>query len=706
MVTWDLLDQDWDSVTGWNQSGSGISEIDPPGQLHQAPNPSNVIHRIRDIGSLPSTYTAEFRLKIDDFGSSGRWEHDFYDGIHVLQFKIYASSIVLENHAPFAFNTNIGKFYIWRLVIDSVGHHFYVYRNGIYITDLGAGVNWTKADGTLYVSAVNTSMEGHEDYFKIATGLHHFGSSDLASRLTIRQGIESLPAKLIARHSSSLDLNAAFNGQISLNLKAEFIVRNIGTVDLLAEFKIRQWIENLPAEFAARYSTSLDLNATFNGQVSLNLPMKFTVRKPNARDLSAQFKVGQSWRDLKAGFDGQTSVDLSGKFISRHVATARLHGEFMAGQSAVNLYAEFEAGQGSVNLYGKFIVRHAALKDLKAGFDSQASVRLSAEVIIRHSASANLPGKFTVLQWMEDILSRLRIERIYNLKGSAGIAFYWQGADNPPESIVDFIVESPTGFWVAEFYDGPARLRYVFIPWTLFRETGLDGSRPDMTQIDAFTWIVHTNGLRRIDYIHAPIFGNLYAIFEVRQTTSTNLKAGFRIRQSFKNLAAKFEVMVSRVDLIEEQVLAGIQQDVEFTGLDLSTHKFYHLIGDFKNADAVNQVYVYIFFNADETAANYESRYLINGGEQNPATPLLLTVNKDQRGKIDITITIDPDGKLNWGGICNHAQLDQYISSGIHKVVQANLTNIKLTTIRTIGGAPGDGFVAGSVFQLYGYKAS
>jgi len=236
--------------------------------------------------------------------------------------------------------------------------------------------------------------------------------------------------------------------------------------------------------------------------------------------LPAQFFVKQWQEDLPARFDvGQDSVELSGEFDARHETSVDLLGEFSVRQMVY------------VDLHGEFIIK-------------QWQEDLRGEFVIWRKASEDLLGKFTVKQWQEDLRCRFRVENIYDLRGTAGIAFYWQGADNPPESIVDFIVESPTGFWVAEFYDGPASLRYVFIPWTQFRETGLDGTRPDMSRVDGFIWIVHTDGMRLIDYIHAPVFGDLYAFFNVRHTAPRNLKAGFAVRRTATplNLTASFVV--------------------------------------------------------------------------------------------------------------------------------------------------------------------
>lgn len=147
-----------------------------------------------------------------------------------------------------------------------------------------------------------------------------------------------------------------------------------------------------------------------------------------------------------------------------------------------------------------------------------------------------------------------RVTRTYDLRGTMGIAFYWWGAANPPSALVQFIVETPTGFWFSEFYDGPAQYRHVFIPWGSFTwvsspqrllEPHRHGfNEPDKSQIDGFIWTVHTSGIRRIDYIYAPVGDVLPAKFTVRRSTSANLSAAFNVRHSTSaNLVGKINVV-------------------------------------------------------------------------------------------------------------------------------------------------------------------
>jgi len=173
----------------------------------------------------------------------------------------------------------------------------------------------------------------------------------------------------------------------------------------------------------------------------------------------------------------------------------------------------------------------------------------------------------------------LHVTEVYDLTGTLGLAFYWWGAANPPEALVDIRVESPTGFWLSNFYDGFARWRYVFIPWGSFvwvsrRQRLLEAhhhgfDEPDKSQVTGFIWTVYTTGSRLLDYVHAPrqLLGpkgifiarhsqsrdfpaafiirhtnsvDLFNEFIIRHSTSAELQAGFLIRQGIRDLPAQF----------------------------------------------------------------------------------------------------------------------------------------------------------------------
>jgi len=180
MPTWDLLEENWDALGDWTQAGAGTIEIDPAGQLHHLPDDGTYVLVWKDIGSLPEAgYTAEFRLKVDSFGTGdGYVNHSFYDGLHRVFFGIYSDRIYNQDSGTTIYVANsTGVFNVWRLVIDSDGHSQKVYKDEVYLGDLGAGVNTPILDGRVYPNTITnpdseSGAESHEDYIYIATGLH------------------------------------------------------------------------------------------------------------------------------------------------------------------------------------------------------------------------------------------------------------------------------------------------------------------------------------------------------------------------------------------------------------------------------------------------------------------------------------------------------------------------------------------------------
>lgn len=305
MVTWDLLVQNWNDVTGWTKGGSGTSDINPTGQLRQIPDSATYVNRAEDIGALPTTYTAEFRLKVDDFGDEGFWTHDFYDGVHRMNFQIFATYI---RNADSGQTINVitaeGVFYVWRLVIDSAGDHIYVYRDTEYLGDTGAGLVYSPGDGTVYATAGNGAgddFEAHEDYLYIATGLHFC------------ERYEDLKATFILPESRDLFAKAIIRNADAAELLAELMVRQPGSQDLFADFELQKYVD-LFAEATIRHFATEELHGFFHvGQDSEQLFSKMVIRHSDiydvfgeliirhtdTYDLPAQFEVGQGWENLR-----------------------------------------------------------------------------------------------------------------------------------------------------------------------------------------------------------------------------------------------------------------------------------------------------------------------------------------------------------------------------------------------------------------------
>lgn len=213
-------------------------------------------------------------------------------------------------------------------------------------------------------------------------------------------------------------------------------------------------------------------------------------------------------------------------------------------EGAEDLAAGFWVKEGEADLFCRLqVMTHL---DLPAKFDAIRSDSFALPASFRTGGRGIVPARF-------------RVTKYYDLEGTGGIAFYWWGAANPVEAMNQLILESPTGFWYTDFYDGPAAWRLVEIPWGSFTWVSAPQRRlephrywpypPDQSQIDAFIWTVHTHGLRRLDYVYAyPRVpdASLSAKLSVRNSASQSLGAGFMIRQvATSDLPASFDGQVS-----------------------------------------------------------------------------------------------------------------------------------------------------------------
>ena len=240
--------------------------------------------------------------------------------------------------------------------------------------------------------------------------------------------------------------------------------------------------------------------------------------------------------------------------------------------------------RNSGDLKGIFTIRQWQ-EELLAGFTSkQWQEDLLAEVISRQSASSDFPAQFAVQRTATplellgvfstggsgNVHAKVRVEKYYNLEGTGGIAFYWWGADNPPEAMNQLILETATGFWYTDFYDGVAAWRLVEIPWGSFtwvaaQQRYLEPHRhgfeePNQQQIGGFIWTVHTHGERRLDYIYAyPRVPNseLLGYFAIQRTaTPVELLAEFITRRdASQELLGKFTVAQTGTP---QDLLAGL----------------------------------------------------------------------------------------------------------------------------------------------------
>ena len=258
------------------------------------------------------------------------------------------------------------------------------------------------------------------------------GSQELLGEFVIRRDAsQELAAGFISRQAGSQDLAASFDGQVSLNLPAEFISRQSGSQNLLAELISRQAdSEELPAEFISRQADSQDLAASFDAQVSLNLPAEFTVRRDTSQELLGEFISRQAGsqellgelvvrrdasQELGASFDAQVSLNLPAKFTVRRDGSQELLGELVIRRDGSHeLLGEFDVRRdGSQEVLAEFIIRRDGDQDLPAKFISRqaGSQDLLSEFIVRHPRSEDLKSTFQVGQGSTDLLAKFTVRR-------------------------------------------------------------------------------------------------------------------------------------------------------------------------------------------------------------------------------------------------------------------------------------------------------
>lgn len=178
MVNWDILNNEWDNLNGWSiTEDGGTIEINPASTLHMKAGSTNQTYMSKDIGTYPDKYTIEFKQYVDSFGSPPEFMallHYFKDGIHKMWFEIRPTKIRMQKESGYAeieITNNTNTWYIWRLVVNSIGHSVKVYRDTEYLGEFTDFPHDCTPDGFTFYG-VYYGIEIHEDYLRVASGLH------------------------------------------------------------------------------------------------------------------------------------------------------------------------------------------------------------------------------------------------------------------------------------------------------------------------------------------------------------------------------------------------------------------------------------------------------------------------------------------------------------------------------------------------------
>ena len=185
-----------------------------------------------------------------------------------------------------------------------------------------SGIGWGILTPATVEHFIGEFTVRHSDNQTLAAGFNAAAlNEELPGEFIVRHSASvNLLGGFIVRHPGSQDLGASFDGQVSLNISAEFSVRRSWLEELPAEFVAAQGSQSLAAEFIVRPTGSANLLGTINVIHVLTLAGEFEVRSSSSEDLTAELIVRHPGaEDLAAAFSvtGTASVNLLGGFISR-----------------------------------------------------------------------------------------------------------------------------------------------------------------------------------------------------------------------------------------------------------------------------------------------------------------------------------------------------------------------------------------------------
>ena len=210
---------------------------------------------------------------------------------------------------------------------------------------------------------------------------------------------------------------------VSKELYAHFIVRNIASAELYALFEVAFAVISGSAEAYAHAIIRNIGSAEVYGTVE--------VRHPASAELYATAEIRQS-----------TSIEVYGHVEIRQSASAEVYGTVEVRHPAsAELYASFEA-QVSLNLYAHAEIRQPASADLYDSVEAQVSLNLYAHAEIRQPASAELYAH-VVIQDTAELYAFFTVPDTYSITGitkdtagnrlgSCEVALFATEPGNPP----------------------------------------------------------------------------------------------------------------------------------------------------------------------------------------------------------------------------------------------------------------------------------
>jgi len=175
---WDVLNEPWNALGDWIKTGLWVSEISPPGQLHNFNefSPSSCGRYKYLPGGLPDQFRVKTRAVHDNQVTTISALHfQFRNNIHDLTIYIYSDRIRIlrevGGYHTYYVDSIEGQWYIWEFAMDSSLGQVTVYRDSVELYSL-SGIKEGGTPGLVWTEVTAYLGEMHEDYLRIVPGLY------------------------------------------------------------------------------------------------------------------------------------------------------------------------------------------------------------------------------------------------------------------------------------------------------------------------------------------------------------------------------------------------------------------------------------------------------------------------------------------------------------------------------------------------------
>ncbi|WP_164821730.1 sialidase family protein [Paenibacillus koleovorans] len=222
------INQPWDNMTGWDSSGSGSKEISPAGQLHLVATSAATTDVSKKDIAIPGTYSAEFRLKIDSFGTQNGLA--IYDGAYRMHMFFQTDGVYVREadgtlYKKISWSSDT-SFHVYRVDVDNgLGRLYY---DGTYMATWNLRAS-TGPDKFQYFVNGSPTAEMHVDYSKMismdnAPIITDEGFSSLSAWSVSGTGTKEISpsGQLHLTNSSGNDVSASRNVTIPYKYRVDF----------------------------------------------------------------------------------------------------------------------------------------------------------------------------------------------------------------------------------------------------------------------------------------------------------------------------------------------------------------------------------------------------------------------------------------------------------------------------------------------------